>query len=335
MSGDTMHVLITGAAGQIGYAMAFRIASGALFGESKKVVLHLLEITPALPALEGVSMELQDCAFPQLAGVICTDKPEVAFKDVDVAFLVGSSPRKDGMTRADLLEKNGGIFTGQGKALGSYAKKTVKVLVVGNPANTNCLIALHSAKPNLGPKNFAAMSRLDHNRIVGELAARLKTTPGNIKKVIMWGNHSDTQVIDCHNAELVTPQGKKKIFNELGEAVLHGEFAEKIAKRGAAVIKARGASSAASAANAAIAHMYSWIHGTPADDWVSMAIPAPADNGYGIEEGLVFSFPCQVKNGEVQIVKGLELTPWAKDKLKKTEDELKTEKKTAWERLKL
>ncbi|OHT15476.1 Malate dehydrogenase [Tritrichomonas foetus] len=328
-----VNVVITGAAGQIGYALAFRVAKGDLLGCCTRVKLHLLEIEPALPALTGVSMELTDCAFPTLAGVVCTADPAVAFKDADVVFLVGSFPRKDGMDRADLLEKNGGIFKGQGEALSNYARKTVKVLVVGNPANTNCLIALHYAK-NLGPQNFAAMTRLDHNRMVGEIASRLNTTADRIRNVTVWGNHSNTQVPDCSNAVYDSPEGPKKVSQLLPDEALKGEFVQKIATRGGAVIKARGASSAASAANAALAHMRDWCLGTKAGSWVSMAIPVPEDEPYGIKKGTVFSFPCEVDaNGNVHVVKGLEVTDWLRQKLEATEAELISERTTAFEKL--
>ena len=331
--GKVVNVVITGAAGQIGYALAFRIAKGDLLGCCTRVKLHLLEITPVLPSLQGVAMELTDCAFPTLAGVVCTDKPEVAFKDADVVFLVGSFPRKDGMDRADLLEKNGGIFKVQGEALSNYAHKTVKVLVVGNPANTNCLIALHYAK-NLGPQNFSAMTRLDHNRMVGEIADRLHTTADKIRNVTIWGNHSNTQVPDCSNAVYDSPEGEKKVVDLLGLDNLQGEFVQKISTRGGAVIKARGASSAASAANAAICQMRDWCLGTKGGNWVSMAIPVPDDEPYGIKKGTIFSFPCEVDaNGNVHVVKGLPVSDWLRKKLEETEKELVSERQTAFEKL--
>lgn len=321
-------VLITGAAGQIGYALVFRIASGELI-EGRPIILHLLEITPALPALEGVKMELIDCAFPYLEDVICTDKNEVAFKDIDVAFLVGAFPRKEGMDRSELLTKNGGIFTVQGKALSDFAKKTVKVLVVGNPANTNCYIALKSA-PNLKPNNFSAMTRLDHNRAIGEIASQLKVLPDDVKNVIIWGNHSNTQVPDATSAEAIVEGKSVKVADKLDADYLQGEFVDKISKRGAAVIKARGASSAASAANAAIDHVRDWLNGTPEGTFVSMAIPAPKSNPYGIPENTVFSFPVKISTaGEVTIVKGLPVSDWLKGKLKTTQDELIGEKTAA------
>ena len=327
---EPVNVVITGAAGQIGYALAFRIAKGDLLGPCKKVKLHLLEITPALGALNGVCMELTDCAFPTLAGVVPTDKPEVAFKDADIVFLVGSFPRKDGMDRSDLLAKNGGIFKVQGEALSQYAKKTVKVLVVGNPANTNCLICQHYAK-NLGPENFCAMTRLDHNRAIGEIAEKTHVTCDKVRKCCIWGNHSNTQVPDTSFAVVDTPEGEKKVSDLLPESYLHGEFVQKISTRGGAVIKARGASSAASAAHAALTCVRDWVQGTKADDYVSMAIPVPADSPYGIKPGIVFSFPCQVDaHGKVHIVKGLPVSEWLQEKLNATEQELIGERDTAY-----
>jgi malate dehydrogenase len=320
-----LRVAITGAAGQIGYAIIFRIAKGDLFGPDQKVILHLLEITPVLPALNGIVMELQDCAFPTLAGVEVTDDPNVAFKDIDCAFLIGAFPRKDGMDRSALLEKNGGIFKVQGEALGKNAKKTVKVLVVGNPANTNCLICQHYAV-GLKPENFSAMTRLDHNRMKGEIAARLGVSAGEVHRVTVWGNHSNTQVPDVTNA---TVNGKK-VLEVLKVEDMEGEFVQKIATRGGAVIKARGASSAASAANAAICQMHDWVCGTPADDWVSMAIPVPENEPYGIKQGVVYSFPVTCKDGQYKVVEGLTLDQFVQDKMKVSEKELFTEKETAW-----
>jgi malate dehydrogenase len=330
-----VNVVVTGAAGQIGYALSFRIAKGDLLGPCRRVKLHLLEITPALGALTGVTMELTDCAFPTLAGVVATDDPAVAFKDADIAFLVGSFPRKDGMDRADLLAKNGGIFKVQGEALSNYAKKTVKVLVVGNPANTNALIALKYAK-NLGPQNFAAMTRLDHNRSVGELAAKVGTTADKIRNVTIWGNHSNTQVPDAGNAIFDSPEGPKKIVELLPGDYLRGEFVTKVATRGGAVIKARGLSSAASAANAALDAVRDWYFGTAYGKWTSLAIPVPADAPYGIKPGIVFSFPVAIDpSGTVEVVKGLLVDSWLQGKLKATEDELIAERQTAFQVLNL
>lgn len=285
-----------------------------------------------MKSLEGVVMELQDASFPALAGVVWTDNIEEAFTGIDVAFLVGAFPRKDEMDRADLLEKNGGIFTVQGKALSDFAKPTVRVLVVGNPANTNCLIALQSA-PKLSSENFSAMTRLDHNRMIGELAAKLKVNPEKIRGCTVWGNHSNTQVPDASHAT-VFRNGKWVLVREcLPKEYLEGEFVQKISTRGGAVIKARGASSAASAANAALGQMYSWIHDTPEGQHVSMAIPVPASRPYGITEGIIYSFPVITKNGAVTIVEGLECNEFIKNKMKITEEELLSEKKTAWEKL--
>lgn len=327
-----VNVVITGAAGQIGYAMAFRIAKGDLLGPCKQVKLHLLEIPQALNALTGVQMELTDCAFPTLAGVECTADPNVAFKDADIVFLVGSFPRKDGMDRADLLKINGGIFKTQGAALNN-AKKTVKVLVVGNPANTNCRIALHYAT-ELGPENFSAMTRLDHNRSLGELAAKAGVSSDKVNGVCIWGNHSNTQVPDASNCEITTENGIKTAEELFGNEYLQGEFVSKIATRGGAVIKARGASSAASAANAAIDHMRDWVLGTKAGKIVSMAIPVPENEPYGIKKGVVFSFPVQINAlGQVKVIEGFKINEWLQEKLNTTENELINERDTAFKLL--
>ena len=327
-----VRVVLTGAAGQIGYVLAFRIASGELFHD-RKVILHLLEIPQALSRLNGLIMELTDCAFPLLAGVVATADPAVAFKDVDIAFLVGSFPRKDGMDRADLLKINGGIFKGQGEALSEYAKKTVKVIVVGNPANTNCLICQHYAK-NLGPQNFCAMTRLDHNRMKGELAEKLNVNVADIHKVTIWGNHSNTQVPDVSNAEIELQDGVKKATELLDKEYYEKDFVQKIATRGGAVIKARGASSAASAANAALNCMKDWIHGTKYGDWVSMAIPVPDNEPYGIKKGVVYSFPCTVdKQGNYHVVEGLNINEFVRAKMDASYKELIEEKETAWKAL--
>lgn len=325
---EPIHILITGAAGQIGYALTFRIAKGDLCGD-RKVFLHLLEIPFGMKALEGCVMELQDCAFPNVAGIVWTDKIEEAFKDVDVAFLVGSFPRKDGMDRSDLLAKNGGIFTVQGKALSDFAKKDVKVLVVGNPANTNCLIAQASA-PNLSKKNWCAMTRLDHNRMVGALAAKFGVTPEKVHNVIVWGNHSNTQVPDAYHATVDLPEGTVKVADKLDAEYLEKEFAQMIATRGGAVIKMRGASSAASAANAALTCVKDWIYGTKDGEFVSMAIPVPDNEPYGVKQGIIYSFPCTCKDGEVKVVENLERNEWVKSKMVATEQELVGEKETAW-----
>ena len=304
-----VRIAVTGAAGQIGYSLLFRIASGAVFGPNTPVILQLLEITPALGALEGVKMELEDCAFPLLSGVVCTDNAETAFGDVDAAFLVGAMPRKDGMERGDLLSANGGIFKPQGQALAAAAKKDVKVLVVGNPANTNALIAMNNAK-GLDPSRFTAMTRLDHNRAVSQLSAKVGKPVTDIKKMTIWGNHSSTQYPDLFHCE-VAGQNAAQLIND--QAWLENDFIPTVAKRGAAIIKARGLSSAASAANAAIDHMHSWAMGTPEGDWVSMAIPS--DGSYGVPEGIISSFPCVCKNGEYSIVQGLDIDDFSRARI--------------------
>ena len=315
-----VRVAVTGAAGQIGYSLLFRIASGAVFGPDQPVILQLLEITPALGALEGVKMELDDCAFPLLAGIVDTDNAETAFGDADAAFLVGAMPRKDGMERGDLLSANGGIFKPQGQALAAAAKKDVKVLVVGNPANTNALIAMNNAK-GLDPRRFTAMTRLDHNRAVSQLAAKVGRPVSSIKKMTIWGNHSSTQYPDLFHCE-VDGKNAAQMIND--QAWLDGEFIPTVAKRGAAIIKARGLSSAASAANAAIDHMRSWALGTAEGDWVSMAIPS--DGSYGVPEGIISSFPCVCKNGEYSIVQGLEIDAYSRAKIDASVAELVEER---------
>lgn len=304
-----VRIAVTGAAGQIGYSLLFRIASGAVFGPNTPVILQLLEITPALGALEGVRMELDDCAFPLLAGVTCTDNAETAFGDADAAFLVGAMPRKDGMERGDLLSANGGIFKPQGQALAAAAKKDVKVLVVGNPANTNALIAMNNAK-GLDPRRFTAMTRLDHNRALTQLSAKVGKPVTSIKKMTIWGNHSSTQYPDLFHCEV---DGKNAAAVVNDQAWLENDFIPTVAKRGAAIIKARGLSSAASAANAAIDHMHSWAMGTPEGDWVSMAIPS--DGSYGVPEGIISSFPCVCKNGEYSIVQGLDIDDFSRARI--------------------
>ena len=311
-----VRIAVTGAAGQIGYSLLFRIASGAVFGPNTPVILQLLEITPALGALEGVRMELDDCAFPLLAGVVCTDNAETAFGDADAAFLVGAMPRKDGMERGDLLSANGGIFKPQGQALAAAAKKDVKVLVVGNPANTNALIAMNNAK-GLDPRRFTAMTRLDHNRAMTQLSAKVGKPVTSIKKMTIWGNHSSTQYPDLFHCEV---DGKNAAALVNDQAWLENDFIPTVAKRGAAIIKARGLSSAASAANAAIDHMHSWAMGTPAGDWVSMAIPS--DGSYGVTEGIISSFPCVCKDGEYSIVQGLEIDEFSRARIDATVAEL-------------
>jgi malate dehydrogenase len=314
-----VRVAVTGAAGQIGYALLFRIAAGDMLGPDQPVILHLLEITPALPALNGVAMELDDCAFPLLAGVVATDDANVAFKDVDYALLVGARPRKAGMDRKDLLSANGAIFGPQGKALNAHAKRDVKVLVVGNPANTNALIAQAHA-PDLDPKCFTAMVRLDHNRSKAQLATKTSAHSSDVRKVIIWGNHSSTQYPDIHHA---TIKGKPAL-SLVDQAWYEKEFIPTVQQRGAAVIKARGSSSAASAANAAIDHMRSWALGTAEGDWVSMGIPS--DGSYGIAPGVIFGYPVTCKDGKYAIVQGLEINAFSRARLDATDKELREER---------
>ena len=315
-----VRIAVTGAAGQIGYSLRFRIASGAVFGPNTPVILQLLEITPARGALEGVRMELDDCAFPLLAGVVCTDNAETAFGDADAAFLVGAMPRKDGMERGDLLSANGGIFKPQGEALGAAAKKDVKVLVVGNPANTNAVIAMNNAK-GLDPSRFTAMTRLDHNRALTQLATKVGKSVTDIKKMTIWGNHSSTQYPDLFHCE-VNGQNAAALVND--QAWIENDFIPTVAKRGAAIIKARGLSSAASAANAAIDHMNSWVLGTPEGDWVSMAIPS--DGSYGVPEGIISSFPCVCKDGKYSIVQGLDIDDFSRARIDASAAELVEER---------
>lgn len=311
-----VRVAVTGAAGNISYAMLFRIASGEMLGKDQPVILQLLEITPALDALKGVVMELEDCAFPLLAGVVQTDDANVAFKDADYALLVGARPRGPGMERKDLLEANAAIFSAQGKALNDVASRDVKVLVVGNPANTNALIAQRNAK-DLNPRNFTAMTRLDHNRGMAQLAEQTNSTVNDIKKMIIWGNHSSTQYPDL---TFTTVNGKSAL-EQVERDWYENTYISNVQQRGAAIIKARGASSAASAANAAIAHMRSWALGTDDNDWVSMGVYSQGQ--YGITEGLIYSFPCTCKNGDWQIVEGLDVSSdFSQQKMKATETEL-------------
>jgi malate dehydrogenase len=297
-----IRVAITGAAGQIGYSLLFRIANGDLLGHDQPVILQLLDITPAQQALNGVAMELDDCAFPLLKQLITTDDPRVAFRDVEVALLVGARPRGKGMERKDLLEANGAIFSVQGKALNEVASRNVKVLVVGNPANTNALIAQKNA-PDIDPKNFTAMLRLDHNRAVSQVALKLSKPTVDIKKMVVWGNHSSTQYPDLAHSEV----GGRKVLGELKDHDwIASTFIPTVQKRGAAIIEARGLSSAASAANAAIAHVHDWLLGTPEGDWVSMGIPS--DGSYGIPEGVIYGFPVTCSKGTYKIVQGLTIS---------------------------
>lgn len=315
-----VRVAVTGAAGQIGYSLLFRIASGAMLGPDTPVSLQLLEITPALGALEGVRMELDDCAFPLLSEVVCTDDADLAFGDADVALLVGAMPRKAGMERSDLLSANGGIFQPQGQALSRSAKRDVKVLVVGNPANTNALIAMRNA-PDLDPGRFTAMTRLDHNRAKSQLAQRLGVPVSQVTKMTIWGNHSTTQYPDLFHAEV----GGRNAYQAVGDHDwINGTYIPSVAKRGAAIIEARGASSAASAANAAIDHIRDWTLGTPAGDWVSMAIPS--DGSYGVPEGIISSFPCTCENGVYAIVQGLEIDEYSRSMIDASAAELVEER---------
>ena len=320
---DPVRVAVTGAAGQIGYALLFRIASGRMLGPDQPVILQLLEIPPALGALEGVRMELDDCAFPLLADVVCTDEPTRAFEGVNYSLLVGAMPRKEGMERADLLEANGKIFTVQGKALSDAAADDVKVLVVGNPANTNALIAMHNA-PNVANERFTAMTRLDHNRAMAQLAHKTGSPVADITRVTIWGNHSASQYPDVFHAEVAGKSAWQAVGQD--QAWLEDEFIPTVQQRGAAVIKARGLSSAASAANAAIEHMRSWALGTPEGDWVSMALPS--DGSYGVAEGLVSSFPCTCTDGEYSIVQGLDIDDFSRGRIDASVAELADERDT-------
>ena len=314
-----VRVAITGAAGQIGYQLSFRIASGQMLGADQPVILQLLEITPALDALKGVVMELNDCAFPTLAGIVATDDPNVAFKDTDYALLVGARPRGPGMERNDLLEANAAIFSVQGKALNDHASRDVRVLVVGNPANTNALIAQSNA-PDLNPRNFTAMTRLDHNRAMAQLAAKTDSHVNDIKCMTIWGNHSATQYPDVNHA---TVRGDAA-SGQVDQSWLVDEFIPVVQQRGAAIIKARGASSAASAASAAIDHMRDWAHDTPDGDWVSMAVPA--DGSYGIEPGIIYSYPVRCTGGDYEIVQGLDVDDFSQARMEATENELREER---------
>jgi malate dehydrogenase len=312
-------VTITGAAGQIGYQLSFRIASGQMLGANQPIILQLLEIPPALDALKGVAMELEDCAFPTLHGIVATDQPEAAFKDADYALLVGAKPRGPGMERSDLLRDNAKIFSAQGKALNEYADDKVRVLVVGNPANTNALIAQANA-PELNPANFTAMTRLDHNRALAQLAAKTGAHVSQIQGMAIWGNHSATQYPDISHAIV----GERPANELVTQDWLVGEFIPTVQQRGAAIIKARGLSSAASAASSAIDHVRDWALGTPGDDWVSMAVPA--DGSYGIAPGVIYSFPCRCSDGRYEIVQGLDIDAFSRERMAMTEKELREER---------
>ena len=310
-----VRVAVTGAAGQISYSLLFRIAAGEMLGADQPVILQMLEITPALGALEGVAMELDDCAFPLLAGMVCTDDANIAFKDADYALLVGARPRGPGMERKDLLEANAAIFSVQGKAINSHASKGIKVLVVGNPANTNALIAQRNA-PDINPRQFTAMTRLDHNRSLSQLAQKTGSTIDKVSNVTIWGNHSATQYPDLYHAKVA---GQSAI-DKVAQSWYENDFIPAVQQRGAAIISARGASSAASAANAAIGHMRTWAKGTEAGDWTSMGVYS--DGSYGITKGLIYSFPCTCKDGDWQIVQGLAINEFSRAKMQATEQEL-------------
>ncbi len=312
-------ITITGAAGQIGYQLAFRIASGQLLGANQPIILQLLEIAPALDALRGVAMELEDCAFPTLHGIVATDQPDIAFKQTDYALLVGAKPRGPGMERSDLLKGNAAIFSVQGKSMNEYASRDVKVLVVGNPANTNALIAQQNA-PDLNPANFTAMMRLDHNRALAQLAGKTDCHVNQIKYMTIWGNHSATQYPDISQVTI----GDREAPDLVDEQWVADEFIPTVQQRGAAIIKARGLSSAASAASSAIDHMRDWALGTPGDDWVSMAIPA--DGSYGIEPGIIYSYPCRCTQGKYEIVQGLNISDFSRERMNATEAELREER---------
>jgi malate dehydrogenase len=322
MPKSPVRVAVTGAAGQIGYSLLFRIASGEMLGADQPVILQLLEITPALDALKGVVMELDDCAFPLLAGVVQTDDANVAFGDANYALLVGSRPRSKGMERKDLLEANGAIFTVQGKALSDSAARDVRILVVGNPANTNCLIAMNNA-PGIAPERFTAMTRLDHNRALAQLSAKVGHPVTDIGRMTIWGNHSATQYPDIFHADVAGKPAAEVVGDQ---AWLENEFIPTVQQRGAAIIEARGASSAASAANAAIDHVREWVAGTPEGDWVSMAVPS--DGSYGVPEGLISSFPVTTSAATFSIVGGLDIDDFSRSRIDATVGELAEERDT-------
>lgn len=314
-----VRVAVTGAAGQIGYSLLFRIASGEMLGTDQPVVLHLLEVTPAMKALEGVVMEIEDCAFSLVSDFVLADDANVAFKDVNFALLVGAKPRGPGMERSDLLEANGGIFKIQGQALNDHASRNVRVVVVGNPANTNAHTAMLSA-PDLDSRNFTALTRLDHNRALAQLAAKTGTGVSEIRRMTIWGNHSTTQYPDISHT-LVAGKPARDLVDHDWYA---NEYIPRVAKRGAEIIDARGASSAASAANGAIDHIHDWALGTPDDDWVSMAVPS--DGSYGIPDGLMYSFPVTCKDGDYSIVQGLSIDEFSQSKMDATQKELEEER---------
>ncbi|AEN11923.1 MULTISPECIES: malate dehydrogenase [unclassified Streptomyces] len=320
MTRTPVNVTVTGAAGQIGYALLFRIASGHLLGPDVPVNLRLLEIPQGLKAAEGTAMELDDCAFPLLRGIEITDDPNVGFAGANVALLVGARPRTKGMERGDLLSANGGIFKPQGKAINDNAADDIKVLVVGNPANTNALIA-QAAAPDVPAERFTAMTRLDHNRAISQLAAKTGAAVSDIKKLTIWGNHSATQYPDIFHAEIA---GKNAAEVVADEAWLADTFIPTVAKRGAAIIEARGASSAASAANAAIDHVHTWVNGTAEGDWTSMGIPS--DGSYGVPEGIISSFPVTTKDGKYEIVQGLDINEFSRARIDASVQELTEER---------
>ena len=320
MSPTPVRVAVSGAAGQIGYSLVFRIASGAMLGPDQPVILQLLEIPPAMGALDGVAMELDDCAFPLLAGLELSDDPDTAFGAANVALLVGSRPRTKGMERQDLLEANGAIFTGQGRSLNDHAADDLRVLVVGNPANTNCLIAMNSA-PDVPGERFTAMMRLDHNRALTQVAQKLGTSINDVSRMTIWGNHSATQYPDLVHCEVPGGTAAEVIGDQ---AWLEGDFIPTVQQRGAAIIEARGASSAASAANAAIDHVHDWVAGTPDGDWVSMGVPS--DGSYGVPEGLLCGFPVTCADGNYEIVQGLEIDDFSRARIDASVAELVSER---------
>jgi malate dehydrogenase len=314
-----VRVAVTGAAGQISYSLLFRIASGEMLGPDQPIILHLLEIPPALKALNGVVMEIKDCAYPLVQDIVVTDDVNVAFKDVNYAMLVGAKPRSKGMERKDLLSENGKIFVPQGKALNEHASRDVKVFVIGNPANTNALIAMKSA-PDLNPQQFTAMTRLDHNRAVSLLAEQTGAQVADVKRMIIWGNHSATQYPDLNHATVAGKPAKSLVE----QSWVREQFIPRVQKRGAEVIEARGLSSAASAAYAGLSHIRTWVSGTPEGDWVSMGIPS--DGSYGIPEGLIYSYPVTTRNGKYEIVQGLEIDEFSREKMTLTQRELEEER---------
>jgi len=327
---ETLRVLVTGSAGQIAYSLLYAIANGDVFGKNQSVILHLFDISPMLTAMGGVKLELEDCSLPLLKDVVVTDKEEVAFKDIDVAIMAGAMPRKEGMERKDLLAANVRIFKAQGEALDKFAKKTVKVVVVGNPANTNCLI-LSKYAPSIPQENFSCLTRLDHNRAKTQVALKTHVTSDKVKNVTIWGNHSSTQFPDLAHAKVTLPDGSVKGAYEAinDENWIKNEFIPCVQKRGAAIIAARKLSSAMSAAKAICDHMRDWWHGTQGDEWVSMGIIS--DGSYGIEKGLVYSYPVRIANKKWTIVQGLSVSDWARDLMDKTAKELTDERNDALE----